>query len=139
VKRGSPLKRKSRLRSRRRYAAYNDEVMRGLWHVKVLALAPRVNGQRVCPVCDRPVPLQGHHIVSKEWLKRHIRSAGLDADSAARLLWDARNGLPACERCHSRHTTAVERFPASLLTEANREFAREVGAEDLLDRYYPCA
>ena len=134
--RRSSLKRKARLHARAREFSEDEAALAALWHKAVLALAPRVQGLRVCPVCRRPVRLSAHHVVSREWLRRYIRTHALPPGEASAVLWDVRNGLPCCEKDHDLHTRAQQRFPAVLLTRANREFAREVGAEYLLDRYY---
>jgi hypothetical protein len=73
-------------------------------------------------------PLQAHHVITQQ----QLRKRGL-----IHLRWDVRNGMALCERAHSRHTTAVERIPYSLLSPENIAFAEENGLGWLLDRYYP--
>jgi hypothetical protein len=78
--------------------------------------------------------LERHHCMSEQ----HVRAI----DPAK--VWDIRNslvlGMHCSARCHSRHTTAAARLPASLIPAPAIEFMIElVGAEraDLyIDRYY---
>lgn len=79
-------------------------------------------------VCGDQVGTQGHHVIEKSYLKRN----GL-----GRLRWDQRNFMPLCQRHHSRHTGAFQRVPRHLLSAANWAFARELGLEWYLERYYP--
>lgn len=76
-------------------------------------------------VCDGPV--QGHHVVEKQTLKRR----GLTAE-----LWNLDNLLGVCERAHRRHTARVEKIPRSLLSPAHERFAVEHGLVDVLERAY---
>lgn len=85
---------------------------------------------RVCPVegSECSGPIQGHHVLPKETLKRH----GLHLH-----LWDVRNRLPVCEHRHAQHTNASKPIPREFVSPAAREFAAEVGLEWWLDRFYP--
>lgn len=76
-------------------------------------------------VCDGPI--QGHHVVEKQTLKRR----GLTD-----FLWDLRNHLGVCERAHRRHTARVEKIPRSCLPAAAEEFAVEHELSHVLDRAY---
>lgn len=85
---------------------------------------------RVCPAegseCEGPI--QGHHVIAKQTLKRH----GLHLH-----LWDVRNRLPVCEHRHAQHTNASKPIPREFVSAAAWEFAAEVGLEWWLDRFYP--
>lgn len=148
--RRTPLKQTATLRrtgfgsTKSRRSVFDDRQMREAWIAHVLATAPVREKKRCCPVCDRQEskqnPLQGHHIVAQETIRRHVRSLRLPAREAARLLarlrWDVRNGLPVCTRCHDLHTRAVARIPLALIGRKARQFARELLCEYQLDRYY---
>jgi hypothetical protein len=71
-------------------------------------------------------PLDPHHVIAKQALKKH----GLSSQ-----LWNADNGIPLCRRHHERHETAVERVPKALLPLKAILFAQFFGLEHLLDRY----
>lgn len=85
---------------------------------------------QVCPAegghCEGRV--QGHHVVSKQALRRH----GLHEH-----LWDVRNRLAVCARRHERHTTLSAPIAYGLLPSSAIEFAAELGLEWWLDRHYP--
>ncbi len=71
---------------------------------------------------------QAHHILSQQNLRKHGKEA---------YLWDTRNGMCLCTDAHRKHDLAVARVPYRFLTAANKDFARDMGMEYLLDRYYP--
>lgn len=71
---------------------------------------------------------QGHHILSQQNLRKHGKEA---------YLWDTRNGMCLCTDAHRKHDLAVARVPYRFLTAENKTFARDMGMEYLLDRYYP--
>ncbi len=73
-------------------------------------------------------PIQGHHAVAAQTLKRH----GLH-----RFLWDRRNRVPVCEGRHARHTIGFRPIPRSALPAAVFEFGDEVGLTWWLDKHYP--
>jgi hypothetical protein len=73
-------------------------------------------------------PLQAHHVISQQALRRR----GLD-----RELWNVRNGVAVCEQAHRRHTLAVERICYDDLPYAAFQFANEHGLAWMIDRYYP--
>jgi 5-methylcytosine-specific restriction endonuclease McrA len=80
-----------------------------------------------CRRCGSRDLVEAHHVIGKSQLKRLGHH---------HLLWDERNAMPLCRRCHERHETATDRIPRTLLTEANRDFASDLGLEWMLDRYY---
>lgn len=154
---GKPLERRSEIkrtpmkrtgsfrRARPRVPLFDDKAMHSRWYNTVIATASRDSrGRRVCPVCETPEhkanPLEAHHVTSQELIRKHVRALRLPARQAsemlARLRWDKRNGLPVCRRCHDLHTRAISRIPLRLVTPKARQFARELVAEYLLDRYY---
>lgn len=140
----SELKASAPLKAKRKLHLLDDREIRQLWHDDVIARAPRVKGKPVCSACgERPSRsnrLEAHHVTAQETIKRFVASLKLaPRDAAVRrseLLWDIRNGLAVCQRDHDLHTRARVRLPRALVTEEHREFAREVRAEHLLDRYY---
>ena len=71
---------------------------------------------------------QAHHVISQQNLRKH----GKDE-----YLWDTRNGMGLCESAHRAHDLAVARVPYERLLPENLAFAKELGLEYLLDRYYP--
>lgn len=84
----------------------------------------------VCPaeggVCQGRV--QGHHVVSKQALKKR----GL-----LEYLWDRRNRMAVCEHRHESHTNGTKRIPWRLLTAEHLAFADELELRYLLERVYP--
>lgn len=94
------------------------------WHAPIF-------GQ--CANCGTgPQRLERHHAIHEQ----HVRLEG-------GAPWDLRNsialGVHLC-RCHSRHTTAAERLPVSLVGPVQLGFALELLGEDrtalYLARYY---
>lgn len=87
-----------------------------------------------CIVHDDPNdcagPLQAHHVVSQQQLRRR----GLHD-----LLWDVANGATVCEEAHRRHTLAVERIPFDRLPGRCVRFAEAQGLAAILARYYTSA
>lgn len=86
----------------------------------------------VCPaeggVCAGPV--QGHHAVGKQTLRRNGFAAFLD---------DVRNRVPTCEHRHEQHTTGYRLIPRAVLPASVFEFADELGLGWWLDKHYPAA
>jgi cytochrome c553 len=81
-----------------------------------------------CAKCGRYSSLvhESHHVISADYLRRnHLEH-----------VYDARNALAVCEDCHAKHTSAMERIPRRCLRPENEQFAKELGLEHLLDRYY---
>lgn len=76
--------------------------------------------------CEGPV--QAHHVVTRQALRRH----GLLGH-----VYDVRNSMCLCYRHHRRHSNGTERVPYETLTTANLAFAREVGLDWHLENYYP--
>ena len=72
--------------------------------------------------------MQPHHVVSKQALKRrHLY----------KLLWDVRNGVCLCERCHRRHEARIAPVPYELLPPQCIEFAQQINLLWLLEQRYP--
>lgn len=81
-----------------------------------------------------PYPrLEGHHILPKQAIRRFATEYQLDA---VRLLWDARNRLVLCRLCHSRHESAFDRVPRSLIPAEAWEFADALGLRWKLEQLY---
>lgn len=127
MKRGGPPKRRVGLRrrkpiqrGRRKSYGVDDSIARRHWREQVTAGG-----------CVMPGPhggfVQGHHIITKDLLKREGHST---------RLWDTRNGLALCEHHHNLHHRRLEPVPMYLLPEGAHDFAREVGLEWVLDRDY---
>lgn len=144
LKRTSSLNRSTLKAKPKKRPLFDEREMRREWHDHVIAQAPTRGRHHVCPVCG-VVPSQtnrfeAHHVTTKEAIKNYVDGLGLDAREAAerlaRLLWDFRNGLACCQRCHSRHTMAKKRISVRLVTRKHRQFARELGLEYLIDRLY---
>lgn len=80
---------------------------------------------------------QGHHILSQQALRRRAKELGIDAQS---ILWDERNRLALCPRCHAAHHLYAKRITRAMLEQHApkvAQFARELGLDWLLDRDYP--
>jgi hypothetical protein len=75
-------------------------------------------------------PVQGHHIISRQTLRR----LGFHEH-----LLDRRNRLAVCEHRHEQHTSGFRPIPRRLLPGSVFEFAAELGLGWWLDRYYPFA
>lgn len=94
---------------------------------------------RPCPITDdgpHEGPLQAHHVIAQEVLRRLARAGTLDDRQLAAILWDPRNGLSVCRRHHDRHTLAASRIPAGALDAEHRAFAAEHGLERYLAQPY---
>lgn len=90
---------------------------------------------RACMGCGAlGVRVEGHHTIKQQTIRREARSRKLDV---ATWLWDPRNGIPLCERCHEKHTLAVQRVPGYLLPIRVWEFARDLGLEWALEKEHP--
>lgn len=74
--------------------------------------------------------------MSQQVLQRHARRFGYDVLA---LLWDPRNGIPVCERCHSAHTGAKKRIPLSVIPAPALDFAAEIGLDWRVERDYPAS
>ncbi len=102
-----------------------DEIVNFIWRRD---LGPCV----VCPheggKCAGPV--QGHHVVAKELLKKR----GLIGH-----LMDLRNRLSVCERRHAQHTNKFKPIPREVLPASAFEFADEFGLGWYLTKHYPAA
>lgn len=104
----------------------------GAWRAEVW----RLDGGR-CVGCGEEVPLdadlwvwQAHHALPKQRLRR----AGLH-----HLVWDPRNGVTLCKRCHERHESAISRIPGAKLPRRVFAFVLELGtwAPDALEVLHP--
>lgn len=84
-----------------------------------------------CAACGDPAgwprPWDAHHVIAAQTLRQHHPDH----------LYDPRNALSLCRRCHDMHTSAARRIPRSRLRPENEEFAAELGLTHLLERYYP--
>lgn len=76
-------------------------------------------------VCEGPT--QAHHVITQQ----QLRKRGL-----LKYRWAVANGVPVCEKAHTRHTGAVERLPRALLPPETVSFAEELGLVHLIERYY---
>lgn len=97
-------------------------------------IAVTKNRRARCARCGSRKSIQGHHVIDQQMLERRAREKGV---AAALLLWDVRGGMACCERCHSRHTTATDRLPRSLLTAANWAFINELELAWWVETRYP--
>jgi hypothetical protein len=129
LKRGAPLK-----RTQFRTWSRLDSAARDEWRRQV------VRGN--CVMCGRADcrPLDPHHVVPAQRLRRYVKGLRLPPEEAAtvrrRLLFDPRNGIPVGRRCHENHENGHARIPRLLLPSSAEEFARELGLEYVLDRLY---
>ncbi len=84
-----------------------------------------------CRVCGTRGPLDAHHVIRAQTMKRH----GLPPETVYHPL----AGIPACRTCHSRHHAWVARIPRALVPAASVRFLTDLGLEADLDREYPPA
>jgi hypothetical protein len=75
-------------------------------------------------------PVQGHHAIEKQALKRRGLHRHLD---------DLRNRVPVCEHRHEQHTTRAKPIPRDVLPASVFEFAKELGLSWWIDRHYTAA
>lgn len=73
-------------------------------------------------------PVQGHHVIAKQTLRRR----GL-----LEFLWDVRNRMPVCEHRHGQHTNRFRPIPRDLVPPEAVAFAEELDLSHLIDRAYP--
>lgn len=86
--------------------------------------------QRACAACGGTGPFDAHHVVARARLKR----MGL-----THRLWDPRNALRLCDRCHERYTNRVLVIETASLTDDNICFLWEVlkeAGQNYLERHY---
>jgi hypothetical protein len=86
--------------------------------------------QRVCAVCGNPGEFDAHHVVAKQTLKKR----GL-----VHRLYDPRNALRLCDRCHAEETACTLKVDTSELTDDNICFVWEVlkeAGQNYLERHY---
>lgn len=128
--RKTPLAAKSPLTRTRFMSSRRKRVRTTAERLAQQAWKDAVGACMVCPAeggsCVGPV--QGHHAVSKQALKKR----GLFA-----YLWDLRNKVDVCEHRHEQHTSGFKPIPRDLLPPAVFEFAGDVGLRWWLDRFYP--
>lgn len=110
------------------------------WHRYVLA---RARGRcECCGVAATPAdPLQAHHIVRQQRIRRYTRAQGwADTDERTlRLLWHTDNGMALRESCHRLHTRQVRKVPYGCLPAAAIAWATQLGLAYELDRQYATA
>jgi hypothetical protein len=95
-----------------------------------------------CAVCGSGVRVQGHHVAEKQWIKTVARLLMYSVVERLRALWDTRNRLWICERCHMAHHGFVEgrRIRREVVLAACPEllaFLDEHGLWFRFDRAYP--
>lgn len=86
--------------------------------------------QRLCAACDSAGDFDAHHVVARSRLKR----MGL-----THKLYDPRNALRLCDRCHERYTNRVLVIETRQLTDDNICFLWEtlnVAGQNYLERHY---
>jgi 5-methylcytosine-specific restriction endonuclease McrA len=101
----------------------------GVFHTIGLAMMPK------CAVCGGP-STEVHHVIDAQVL-RDLNRTRARAGEPLIDVYDLLNALGLCERCHSRHTNAVERIPRRRLRPSNFAFAKAIGQEWRIDRFYP--
>jgi hypothetical protein len=91
----------------------------------------------ICAVCEQAPAVQGHHIIRAEVLRREARRLDYEMHD---VMWDRRNRLPVCQRCHERHHNRSRPIRREVLLRVARwvfDFAHELGLEPALEREYP--
>jgi hypothetical protein len=120
-------------------------VLRAAWIQAVAAAATDRFGQARCALCGlggnqltlvdyRGRKFHGHHVIPQQRLERIARQRGVEPET---LLWDPRNGMLLCVRCHFDHEHGVRPIPHRVLTHIHLCFARDVGEEVYVERTYP--
>lgn len=71
-----------------------------------------------CRRCMFKKAAQSHHVVYAQEVVRR----GAD-------VWDLRNCMPLCQRCHEQHHTRTSPVPLLMLSDANIAFAFEILGE----------
>lgn len=94
------------LTSRRREPLSDEE-----WEQRGL-FAGAAMKQRCCAVCGQGGQFDAHHVVEKQYLKKNKLP-----------LWDERNALRLCTRCHHQHTVRSKKVPLGALTQENIDYA----------------
>lgn len=88
-----------------------------------------VTAPGACVVCGARGPLDAHHIVRAQTMRRH----GLTLDE----IYHPLAGIAVCRACHSRHHAFVARMPRGVVPPESVEFLVAVGLGAALDREYP--
>ncbi len=115
------LKRKSRVNGGAITRGHSRErLLRELW-------TRNLGHCKVCADGGCLGPIQGHHLITKQALKKR----GLEIH-----LWDIRNRLAVCERRHDLHTRRIEPISRDLIPPEAWEFADELGLRWWLERFY---
>jgi hypothetical protein len=72
----------------------------------------RAARRRRCVMCGAPKP-RGHHVITQQELRK---LPGMhDPVHCEAVLWDRRNMLPLCDRCHARHHSRFAQVPLPLV------------------------
>lgn len=146
LERRTPLERGGRIKSRPKPPRSDLERKASeAWRRSVLSRCERDPETKlyICPVCrtkHAAHEMECHHVVDQQRIKKYVAALRLAVEEAERklisLLWDKRDGLAVCKVCHDKHTMAKERIPFALIPVKAHQFAREIGLDYTLDRYY---
>lgn len=154
MKRGGPLKRTKGL-GRGKGLERRSELARGDSELKRTPLK-RVGGNKRppddkslkevfeasikgvrCVVCGKKHSSPAHHITPKQRIRVWAEKFDLSYEQTQRVLWDPRNALSLCPKCHSNHETAYMRVPRETLPARAFAFMREFDFLGVLDEFYP--
>lgn len=99
-------------------------------------------GPQPCAVCGSTTRVQAHHVAEKQWTKAVARTLGYSVVQLLHALWDLRNRLWVCDRCHMGHHgfSAGRRIPRALVLQRCQGLADFLTEHDLwarFDRAYP--
>jgi hypothetical protein len=133
LQRRTPLKRGGPLRRKRKHVplalARLAREFTEAWH--------EATGT-VCEVCgataSAEVRIEGHHIVRQQLIRGASAAAKWSGEVRARMLWDLRNKLDLCERCHGRHHRRLPTLKWSLIERLRPEAVEFAEQVDLLWR-----
>lgn len=112
----------------------------GCWVCDVLALGAAEIHR--CRELSGGRPLDGHHVLPKQLLKREFQfgTAGRTSDgghrSLAELLWDPRVGVPVRRWHHDQWENARLSVPRAVLPAEVETFAEEVGLQWWIERSF---
>jgi hypothetical protein len=84
---------------------------------------------------DASDPLQAHHVISKQKLRRTFQERG--QKTPLDMLYHVDNGVPVIYSVHRRHTSRLETIPRECLPPEAWHFAELLGLVWWLEREYP--
>lgn len=100
---------------------HTDRELAAAWRHAVCAGA-------ACAVCGSKAGIEGHHVLSQQWLRGIALDLRWAKETLERWRWDPRNGIALCQRCHQRHEVASRRVRIAELPYAVFAFVEDLDA-----------